>query len=399
MTTSSTTGIPTHLDTTTKSYFVSVSRDKLEATYTGQGVHEHDIGFVRSNAPVSNDRAVFYFEVFVKNAGSKETITLGFTSKITRLDKTMNWYSGLFGYRAKDGFRLRDGPKGESYAPSYTTTDTIGAGVDFQRMEIFFTKNGEYLDVAFKDVPGFLYPTIGLHSPGEHVLVNFGSKPFMFDIEKYVSKREREMTREISRSKVSSILLRDLVIEYVKHQGYERTLRAMGYSSSSSDIIDKKNNNEIALSFRASTRSCIMKGECLSVFEMLREHEKFSDLISTRPDVMSRLHTQVFVELVRDSELERAVKYARKYLKDSSVLALLAYKNPESSPLKHFMSTNHRVNTATILNNAILDHHSKGLGTSPLHRILQHAKAALDVHREIRGNHGPKYESTNELLL
>jgi hypothetical protein len=41
--------------------------------------------------------------------------------------------------------------------------------------------------VAFKKVRGTLYPTIGLHSVGEIVSVNFGpaagQKPFKFDIE------------------------------------------------------------------------------------------------------------------------------------------------------------------------------------------------------------------------
>ncbi len=178
---------PTHLDTTTKSYFVSVSIDKLEAKYTGgQGIHEHDIGFVRSNASVPTERSVFYYEIEVKNAGLRRSITMGFTSKTTKLDKTMNWFEGLFGYRSKDGFKLRDGPKGESYGPTFTSTDIVGAGVDFQLMEIFFTKNGKHVGFAFQNVPGFLYPTIGLHSPGEHVSVNFGQKPFLFDIQKYV---------------------------------------------------------------------------------------------------------------------------------------------------------------------------------------------------------------------
>ena len=117
---------PTHLDTTSKSYFVDVSRDKLEATYIGQGVHDHDVGFVRSNVLAPSDRAVFYFEVTVKNGGARDTITIGFTSKITKLDKMMNWYDGPLSYRAQDGFKLKNDSKGEPFGPPYTTTDTIG---------------------------------------------------------------------------------------------------------------------------------------------------------------------------------------------------------------------------------------------------------------------------------
>ena len=382
---------PTHLDTTTKSYFVSVSIDKLEAKYTGgQGIHEHDIGFVRSNASVPTERSVFYYEIEVKNAGLRRSITMGFTSKTTKLDKTMNWFEGLFGYRAKDGFKLRDGPKGESYGPTFTSTDIVGAGVDFQLMEIFFTKNGKHIgfNPAFQNVPGFLYPTIGLHSPGEHVSVNFGQKPFLFDIQKYISKRESEMTREISKREVSNTLMRSLVIDYLRHHGFERTYRALTLDESENSI----------LSFRAKIRSKIMEGDCASVFRRLKEcdESRVRNIISTRLDVMSRLHRQVFVELVRDAELEKAVMYARQHSKDfssdSQVHALLAYKTPQSSPLRHYMSNEYRVKTANILNSALMEvFDEKKVATSNIDRLLHHTKVALDVQREIRGNRVTKY--------
>lgn len=48
------------------------------------------------------------------------------------------------------------------------------------------------MDAAFTDLtfnkPGNddIYPTIGLESVGEHVHVNFGKEPFMFDIMEYM---------------------------------------------------------------------------------------------------------------------------------------------------------------------------------------------------------------------
>lgn len=41
----------------------------------------------------------------------------------------------------------------------------------------------------FKDVKGKLYPTIGLKKPGDHVIVNFGQTPFLFDIDGYMKVR------------------------------------------------------------------------------------------------------------------------------------------------------------------------------------------------------------------
>ena len=317
----------------------------------------------------------------------------------------MNWFDGLFGYRAKDGFKLKDGPKGESYGETFDSNDTIGAGVDFQRMEIFFTKNGKHIGVAFKDVPGFLYPTIGLHSPEEHVSVNFGTKPFAFDIEKYVSKRESETTREILRCKVSNKLMKNLVRDYMRHHGFERTYRAMTKEHRTEDVERKKEEDEAMLSFRGSIRSAIMRGECASVFRILKECEESSirNNISARLDVMCRLHSQVFVELVRDAETEKAVMYAREHFtKDfcsrTQVHALLAYKTPQSSTLRHYMSTDYRVTTANMLNDAImkiLNEKKRGNSVSSnLNRLLQHTKVTLNVQREIRGNQGPtKYHS------
>lgn len=46
-----------------------------------------------------------------------------------------------WGYKSDDGYRYSNGSK-NSYGDSFTTKDTVGAGVDFEKQEIFFTKNG-----------------------------------------------------------------------------------------------------------------------------------------------------------------------------------------------------------------------------------------------------------------
>lgn len=39
------------------------------------------------------------------------------------------------------------------------------------------------LGIAFREVKGKLYPSVGLKKTGEHVRVNFGQTPFIFDID------------------------------------------------------------------------------------------------------------------------------------------------------------------------------------------------------------------------
>lgn len=95
---------------------------------------------------------------------------------------------------------------GKTYGPKYATTDVIGCGVNFRTGEAFFTKNGHYLGMtpncsdsttkvlisilgpAFKNIKTDtnLFPSVGMKRPHEHLRVNFGQSPFIFDIDRVV---------------------------------------------------------------------------------------------------------------------------------------------------------------------------------------------------------------------
>ena len=70
----------------------------------------------------------------------------------------------------------------------------MGCGIDVHKEVVFFTKNGELLEVerptrptyhAYTGVAGRLYPVVGLNTGGIKLSVNFGndlvSKPFRWD--------------------------------------------------------------------------------------------------------------------------------------------------------------------------------------------------------------------------
>lgn len=42
---------------------------------------------------------------------------------------------------------------------------------------------------AFREIKGKLYPSVGLKKSGEHIRVNFGQTPFVFDIDGYMKAR------------------------------------------------------------------------------------------------------------------------------------------------------------------------------------------------------------------
>lgn len=104
------------------------------------------------------------------------------------------WRKGSWGYHGDDGKSYDGAGFVKEYGPTFTTGDTVGCCIDFQRQIVFYTKNGERLDVAFTNLmfdgmdereKDNIYPTVGLHSIGELVHINFGKESFMFDIIEY----------------------------------------------------------------------------------------------------------------------------------------------------------------------------------------------------------------------
>lgn len=113
------------------------------------------------------------------------TIVIGFSGKSVGLARPPGWEADSWGYHSDDGHCYAGQTAGKPYGPSFTASDVIGCGVNFRTGEVFFTKNGVHLGIAFREVGKAcsLYPTVGLKKSGEHIRVNFGQTPFFFDID------------------------------------------------------------------------------------------------------------------------------------------------------------------------------------------------------------------------
>lgn len=50
-----------------------------------------------------------------------------------------SWEANSCGYHGDDGYLYRGQGKGESFGPTFTTNDTVGAGINYASQEFFFT--------------------------------------------------------------------------------------------------------------------------------------------------------------------------------------------------------------------------------------------------------------------
>ena len=112
---------------------------------------------------------------------------MGLSDYKVKLNRLPGWDENSYGYHGDDGNIFAASGSGQAYGPTFTTGDVIGCCFNLAEKQIFFTKNGENLDIAFKGVTSTtLFPTLGMQTPGEIVQANFGQAEFVFDFDKYL---------------------------------------------------------------------------------------------------------------------------------------------------------------------------------------------------------------------
>lgn len=141
---------------------------------------------VRATAPFTRERTPFaYWEMHIQEATEK-ILTIGFTTADFPLNRYHpGWCLDSYAYHNDDGsaFHVKAPipDHGFQWGPRWTTGDIVGAGINFRTNEVFFTKNGKFLGVAYRGVSGDeFYATISFGSVGAKAKVNLGRKPFKF---------------------------------------------------------------------------------------------------------------------------------------------------------------------------------------------------------------------------
>ena len=307
---------------------------------------------------------------------------------------------------------------GTHYGPMFTTGDVVGAGLHTETNEIFFTKNGEWLGVAFRDVcitP--LYPTVGLHSKDERVSTNFGSDSFTFDIETYVAEEKAKRIVSVAAEDIPASVTHELIRDYLDYHGYAKTLRALDKAAAARNGDDgggdgvtitkttatattgvkarssndgnngvkkvkeerrgdedeemkeeKDNEGEGDLWRRARAHALLLAGNVDAAERHLRA--EYPDLFERESDladeVRVHLSCQRYVEIVRSGDLAGALEYARDTMPSCvgldpswdeairNVVALAAYRCPEKSLLSSLLTPAHRDRVADAINAAVL---------------------------------------------
>ena len=163
--------------------------NEFTVKYIGKGISKIDYGIVQTEKEILNKRPIFYFEANIIEDGKEADLLIGIGEKdITEKCIQLGLTSRSYGYHSKG--KSYNNKKNNKYGETFKKGDIIGCGVDFINKGIFYTKNGKFLDFAFKEInfelnKGFFYPSICMHSLNIEIKVNFGNENFKFDINNY----------------------------------------------------------------------------------------------------------------------------------------------------------------------------------------------------------------------
>lgn len=216
---------------------LDISNGGLDVRYSGAASKaDIEAASVRADFPMSPACGIYYFEVTINSKSKDTAIAVGFSTAEASLERLPGWETHSWGYHGDDGKMFSGEHAGRNYGPMFSANDVVGCGINFNLGHAFFTLNGRDLDICFRDLKDIKpFPTIGMKKySGASVSVNFGQRPFVFDIDDKMLREEQSVDREISKAKTTSLkssldetsLIQELVAQYLAHDGYVETAKA-----------------------------------------------------------------------------------------------------------------------------------------------------------------------------
>ncbi|CAG8595385.1 5644_t:CDS:2, partial [Scutellospora calospora] len=135
--------LPTHWNSTDCwPYITIIDQEQLKLQYNGPGITSSDAAAVRTNNPIPPEVGLYYFEITVLDRGENGCIGIGYCNSTVELNILPGWVDDAIGYHGANGRLSCETGAGDIFGPCYGTGDTVGCGINFLNMEIFFTKNG-----------------------------------------------------------------------------------------------------------------------------------------------------------------------------------------------------------------------------------------------------------------
>lgn len=362
-----------------------------------------------------------YFEVKVLDLRSRGVVAVGLACKEYPNTAQPGWKRISYGYHSDDGNlyhnsgqpigSIKVNEKNEMFGMG----DVVGCGFNLESKEVFYTKNGQYLGVAFT---GFnseaIYPTVGIDQASIKFILD--EKDFIFNIQSMREDLKQNMLSKALHPQNDEVSVLDscaVIQEYLIHEGYLETLNAL-YSQIKENwaaMGDNLHNNinmydTSMLKLRCQIRKHIANGHTEKAFALLKPHMKNMEqkiMKDSMNKLLLLLHSQIFVEKISCRKTLEAIDYAQEHLaqymehegqskefidssnkngvsswfKLSDIIGLLAYQEPEQSPLKHLLDQGHRDRIINAVNELLLQYEKKI--DQPVHTVLDRILRQLAI--------------------
>jgi len=248
--------LPSKWNVHDKNAGLEVLSDGQEVKFTGSkstSERDHEACAIRSDHPMPSQCGIYYYEVTIISRKREEYVTyatiydpvmifnfyrssiaIGFSGRGVVLTRLPGWEPDSWAYHGDDGHSFCCQSTGKHYGPPFTAGDVIGCGVNFRTGSAFFTKNGDHLGTAFREIKGKLYPSIGMKKSGEHIRVNFGQSPFVYDIDGMMAQEKNYIRQQVEGTSTAKLapplseteLIQALVLQFLTHDGYVESARA-----------------------------------------------------------------------------------------------------------------------------------------------------------------------------
>ncbi|RDW62743.1 hypothetical protein BP5796_11045 [Coleophoma crateriformis] len=298
---------------------LEVLSDGQEVKFTGPkstSDRDHEACAIRADYPMPPQCGIFYYEVTIVSRKREESsIGIGFSSKSVPLSRLPGWEPESWAYHGDDGCSFGCQSSGKSYGPPFTAGDVVGCGINFRTGSAFFTKNGDHLGTAFRDIKGKLYPSVGMKKSGEHIRVNFGQSPFVFDIDGMMAHEKSQIQHDISETSTSRLapplsetdLIQQLVLQFLQHDGYIETARAFAEEVHAEKQALNLDPNTVVESFnvkededaghRQRIRTALLDGDVDKALKYTNAY--YPHVLKDNDHVYFRLRVRKFVEMIR----------------------------------------------------------------------------------------------------